>query len=312
MKTPLSRMRRHLTYANVISIIVIVTATTSSAYAASRIKMYTGKNFKDSSLTGIDFKDRSIEAKDLSAAAKSALKGRTGAAGVTGDKGAAGPQGDTGDTGDLGKEAHSLVRYASFYSPKLRTNANDATPNAAADDWDEASYAAYDNAAPNTRTFANITEFFPDSDFEQAIDHTDQVLLQLTGQNEVTTGTIRPTAGGLLSATATITVLHTNDGESNFTGGSAFHNRLRCTLRYANNDNALGAGSPTLGTPEWVSSSRQHKVYTITLTGSEKITADATANYNVGVSCADVDRTGDNHWTYVAGNVTAHAIWVGP
>ncbi|MCW2921830.1 MAG: hypothetical protein JWL76_1704 [Thermoleophilia bacterium] len=314
MKNSSFLIRRHVTYANVVSIIVIIAATATSAFAAT---MYTGRNIKDSSLTGVDFKDRSIDSKDIAATSRKSMTGFAGATGATGDKGGTGPQGDTGDAGDMGKQAHSLVRFASFHSPFLRTNLaalpNDplAQPNpGTVDPWDGATYPTYDTGEP--RSYPNVTENFPTNDFETTIDNSDQVLLQLTGQNETTTGTIRPTAGGLLNATATITVLHTNDGETNFAGGRALHNRLRCTLRFANNDNALGSGSPSMGAVEWISSRRQHKVYTITMTGSEKIPSDASANYNVGVSCADVDYTGSNHWKYIAGNITAHAIYVGP
>ena len=304
-------LKRHCTYVNVVSLVVIAATTTTSAYAA---KMYTGKNIKDSSLTSLDFKDRSIEMRDLSTTARTTLKGRKGATGATGDKGAPGPQGDTGATGDMGKRAHSLVRYAMFHSPYLRTNTASATPNAGLADWNTGAYANYDyedGVSVGQPGIANFAESFPDNDFESAIDNTDQPLLQLTGQYEDTTGTIRPTAAGQLNATATLTLMHTWDGDNNHVGGRPYHNRLRCTLRYANNDNALGAGSPTMGVVQWISSSRQHKVYTITLTGSEKIVADATANYNVGVTCADVDHTGAVHWKYVAGNITAHAVYVG-
>jgi hypothetical protein len=53
-------------------------------------------------LTGKDIKDGSIELKDLSGKARTALKGARGAQGVAGPTGAAGPQGTAGTNGASG------------------------------------------------------------------------------------------------------------------------------------------------------------------------------------------------------------------
>jgi hypothetical protein len=145
------------------------------------------------------------------------------------------------------------------------------------------------------------------------ITNNEPVLVQLTGNNHVTTGTIKPTGSGLLTATATLTVMHQDHAEANFgaTPGSPLHSRIRCKLRYANNGAPINAGSSVLGAAEWLSSRESHRVQTITITGSEPISANALSNYNVGVSCADIDRTGTTQWMFVSGTVTAHAVWVG-
>lgn len=300
------RIRRNLTYTNIVSVLVIVMSTSGLAWGAT---LYTGKQIADSSLTGLDFKDRSIQKRDLSAAAYASMRGRTGAGGATGTAGPAGPQGDTGDNGPMGEKAHSLVRFAWFHSPYLRTNPA-AVPNPSpSKHWDAADYPTYAGA---NATLPNFTTDFPELDFATPITFNEPVVLQLTGENEGTTGTIRPTDDGLLMATATLTILHEHHGTTNHAGGKAIHGRMRCQLRYANNGEAISAGSPKLGAAEWLSSRRAHKVYTITLTGSKRVTADAAANYNVGVSCRDVDQTSSTQWTYVAGNVSAHAVYLAP
>jgi hypothetical protein len=300
-------VRRHLTYANVLSLVVILLATGGTATAA--VKRYSGKQIKDSSLTGIDFRDRSLERRDLSAAAITSLTGRRGATGATGAAGGQGPKGQTGSKGDMGKQSHSLVRYAYYYSPLLMTNPS-ATPNPGAKAWDASDYPSY--GAQNLN-YPNFTDNFPNLDQPKQITSNEPVVLQLTGSGQqYTTGTIRPTGPGLLTATATITVLHKPRAETlNQGDGMKLHGRMRCQLRYANNGSAITASSPTLGTTEWISTGRSHRVTTITMTGSEKVSATSTSNYNVGISCSDVDQTDSTQWMFVGGNITAHAVWVG-
>lgn len=298
------RLRRNFTYANVVSIIVILIATSGTAYGA--IRLYTGKlHIKDGTLTGIDFRNLNLQARDIALTSISSMRGRKGPVGDTGAPGAAGAQGLTGDRGDMGKQAHSLVRYATYYSPYLRDAGTDV-PNPGAKDWDASDYPTYPGASA---TYPNFTTTVPSP---VAITNNEPVLVQLTGNNHVTTGTIRPTGAGLLTATATLTVMHQNNGESGFgtVAGNPLHSRIRCKLRYANNGAAITAGSSVLGAGEWLSSRESHRVFTITLTGSEPIPANLLANYNVGVSCADIDRTNANQWMFVAGTVTAHAVYV--
>jgi hypothetical protein len=307
VKHPLHHFRRHVTYANVVSLLVIVLATTGSAYGA--IVMYTGTQIADSTLTGADFKDLSLNKRDLSATAYTSLRGSKGTTGATGDAGAAGAMGDTGPSGAMGKPAHSLVRYATFYSSRLRTNYVDAIPNPApSKNWDASDYPTYLGAAA---TFPNLTEDYPDNDLPIVVSSNEPVLIELTGQNQTTTGTIRPTSSGLLSVTASLTFFHRNHAEAANVGGLSMHGRVRCTIRYANNGASITASSPSMGAPEWISTRGRHRISTVTITGSIPISATSTSNYNVGVSCADVDYTGSNQWWYTAGNLTAHAVYVG-
>jgi hypothetical protein len=196
------------------------------------------------------------------------------------------------------------VRYATFQSTYIETAPDGTTPNAAGAHWDAQSYNGGVNA-PNFNRDEPDEAYLP-----VPVTHNEPALVQLTGNNHTTTGTIRPTSAGLLTGTATITLLHQNHGQTDYEGGAALHGRVRCTLRYANNGASIGAGSPKLGSSEWISSVDRHKLYTITMTGSDTISGNTSSNYNVGVTCADVDRTGSNQWWFTAGNITAHAIYV--
>ena len=69
----------------------------------------TGSDIRNSSLTGVDIRDGSIGFADLAAAAKSNLKGDTGARGRQGAAGARGAQGPRGATGAAGNNATGLT-----------------------------------------------------------------------------------------------------------------------------------------------------------------------------------------------------------
>jgi len=95
----------------VVALVALTVAMGGTAYAAVII---TGANVKDGSLrsgdiadgfNGVqsrDVKDASLGTIDLSAAARSALKGNAGPAGATGASGAAGPTGAAGTAGATG------------------------------------------------------------------------------------------------------------------------------------------------------------------------------------------------------------------
>jgi hypothetical protein len=96
---------------------VIAGTAAASAGAATLI---TGAQVRDGSLTGADVRDRSLRVRDLTLAARAALRGgagpqgatgaaggrgatgRTGAIGATGPQGVAGPEGETGPQGPKG------------------------------------------------------------------------------------------------------------------------------------------------------------------------------------------------------------------
>jgi hypothetical protein len=75
--------------AMVVACLAFLVATAGAGTAAT--VLITGKQVKDGSLTGVDVKNRSLGAIDLTAAAVATLKGQAGPAGAKGDKGDAGP-----------------------------------------------------------------------------------------------------------------------------------------------------------------------------------------------------------------------------
>ena len=104
-------MRKGLTFSNVVALLALFTAMGGTAYAAVVI---TGTNVKDGTLRSADIadglygvqsrdvKNGSLGAIDLSAAARTSLKGNAGATGPAGASGANGATGATGATGSAG------------------------------------------------------------------------------------------------------------------------------------------------------------------------------------------------------------------
>jgi hypothetical protein len=92
-------MRRHLTYANVISSICLFIVLGGSAYAAATI---TGKQVQNNSLTGADVRNGSLTAKDLKRGVLPAA-----GQGAPGPQGPQGPQGATGERGPQGERGHA-------------------------------------------------------------------------------------------------------------------------------------------------------------------------------------------------------------
>jgi type VI protein secretion system component Hcp len=94
----LVRLRRHLSYANVVATICLFVALGGTSYAAVKI---TGADVKPESLTGANIKDGSLYAKDFK---KGQLPGGArGAAGAPGQAGAPGPAGAQGQPGPQGE-----------------------------------------------------------------------------------------------------------------------------------------------------------------------------------------------------------------
>jgi hypothetical protein len=97
-------MRRHLTYANVISSICLFTVLGGSAYAAATI---TGKQVKNNSLTSADIRNGTLGAADLKRGLLSTPaqgNGATGAGGPAGPQGPPGPKGEAGPQGAPGPQ----------------------------------------------------------------------------------------------------------------------------------------------------------------------------------------------------------------
>jgi hypothetical protein len=99
----LSKLRAHLTYANVMATVAVFIALGGSTYAAITV---TGKNVKDSSLTGKDIKNSSLTTSDIKNRSLLARDFKAGQlpAGPTGPKGPTGPPGQPGASGLSGRE----------------------------------------------------------------------------------------------------------------------------------------------------------------------------------------------------------------
>jgi hypothetical protein len=96
-------MRRHLTYANVISSLCLFILLGGSAVAAVAI---TGKQVKNNSLTSVDIKNGTLRGVDFgSGVLPPAGSSQTGAPGPQGPKGEPGPQGPVGRQGEPGPGA---------------------------------------------------------------------------------------------------------------------------------------------------------------------------------------------------------------
>ena len=98
-------MRRHLTYANVVSSLCLFFALGGTAYAVSQLPKNSvgAEQIKAGAVRSSEVKDRSLRAKDF---ASGQLP--TGAKGDRGDAGSAGPRGDTGAAGVNGTNATGL------------------------------------------------------------------------------------------------------------------------------------------------------------------------------------------------------------
>ena len=100
----MSRLRRHLSYANVVASLALFIALGGTSYAALTI---TSKNVKDGTLTGKDIKNNSVSSADVrngSLLSKDFKPGQlvAGAPGPQGSPGATGAKGDKGDPGANG------------------------------------------------------------------------------------------------------------------------------------------------------------------------------------------------------------------
>ena len=95
------------------TIAVAVAVGGGTAFAATQL--ITGKEIKNSSITGADIKDGTLGAAEFSRAAKSVLKGSAGPqgpqgpTGVAGVAGVAGVSGAIGPKGDPGRSALAIL-----------------------------------------------------------------------------------------------------------------------------------------------------------------------------------------------------------
>jgi Collagen triple helix repeat (20 copies) len=102
----MARLRRHLTFANVTSLLALFVALTGGAYAAGVIPRNSvgSAQLKANAVTGAKVKNGSLGAKDLSASTRSALEGDKGDKGDPGPNGSAGAQGPQGLDGAKGAQ----------------------------------------------------------------------------------------------------------------------------------------------------------------------------------------------------------------
>jgi hypothetical protein len=91
-----TRIRAHLTYANVVATFCLFVVLGGTSYAALKV---TGKSVKNGSLTGVDVKNESIRSADVSGLrAKDFRPGELKTSQVNGLPGPPGPKGDSGAT----------------------------------------------------------------------------------------------------------------------------------------------------------------------------------------------------------------------
>ena len=117
----MSKLRPHLTYANVVSSVCLFIVLGGSAYAATVI---TGKNVQNGSLTGKDVKNKSLTRKDFRGSVPGP-KGDTGPRGATGATGATGASGLNGERGPAGPGAikldYSETAQAPAFDPVVKS-----------------------------------------------------------------------------------------------------------------------------------------------------------------------------------------------
>lgn len=100
----LSRLRRRLTYANVVATLALVFAMSGGAYAAGRYLITTTGQIKPTVLAQLNGRrGRQGKAGKQGAAGPAGVKGETGPAGLKGETGSTGAKGQTGATGDTGE-----------------------------------------------------------------------------------------------------------------------------------------------------------------------------------------------------------------
>ncbi len=110
----LSRLRAHLTYANVVATIAVFIALGGSSYAALKLPKNSvgSEQLKRNSITSAKVKGGSLNTTDLKTSARSFLRGGRGPRGAQGPQGTTGKTGAKGSTGPRGA-AGSARAYAS-------------------------------------------------------------------------------------------------------------------------------------------------------------------------------------------------------
>lgn len=309
------QLRNLITYANVAASLALLLSLGGTAYAAVVI---TGKNVKDSSLTGADVQNGSLASKDLSAAARASFKGARGSqgpagpmgiSGFDGARGTTGATGPQGDTGANGEPAAVVTSFASRDTGLLMRSSLDV-PNPQSRAWydyncggstgdpmsDPACASDNGNQAPsgvgNIPLIAAPTMVLALQGMSRSADETRH---EITSNNNVEV----PWSNNL-SGTASVVLLH--NGPVGTT--QSIHDRVECALQYANSTSPSTFSN--LGEPQMVSSFGTKEVVSLTLIGSKNLSA---GTYNVRVTCSELDNndTSEYGWRFVRGNLVAMA-----
>lgn len=92
-----------------IGLLAVFLALNGTTYAASAVRLITGAQVKNETLTSADVKDGSLAVADLSPVARASLKGSSGPQGVQGPAGVAGPAGPGGSPDSPAQELAKLL-----------------------------------------------------------------------------------------------------------------------------------------------------------------------------------------------------------
>jgi hypothetical protein len=111
----LSRLRSHLTYANVVATLALFIALGGSSYAALQLPKGSvgGKQLKKNAVTSPKVRPGSLLLSDIKPSARAGLVGPQGPAGPQGVPGAQGPQGPQGAQGPQGEAGATNVTVRS-------------------------------------------------------------------------------------------------------------------------------------------------------------------------------------------------------
>ncbi|MBC7644856.1 MAG: collagen-like protein [Thermoleophilia bacterium] len=307
----MKHLPQQLTYANVVASLALLFAMSGAAYAATTI---TGSNVKKGSITNSQVKDSSLSAADFSTAAKASLVGKRGDAGPRGQAGANGSSGLTGPAGDPGTAAQLTSTWA-WNDTGLMTDstADYANPNSPAQPWDSPTYgSANGSSLPNLRASSANAATNLNSGYQMVV-----ALGGMPGgvpnQSIGGQGLLVMAFAGKITATATVSMLHRNDGESLADNGatapgSLLNGRVQCKLSYGSGNNY--ASFTDMGAPMYASSAITHEMVNMSVSGNADTTSMLlpAGSYNIALMCRDADMTttsGSRQWSFSSGNLTA-------
>jgi Collagen triple helix repeat (20 copies) len=129
------KLRPHVTFANVTSLLALVVALTGGAYAAGVLPRNSvgAKQLRPNAVTSPKVKNGSLQVQDFAASALAALRGQKGDKGDTGAPGTEGAKGDKGDPGSAGADGTDGVNGSAIvaryrYTGPLKANSQGVGP----------------------------------------------------------------------------------------------------------------------------------------------------------------------------------------